>query len=365
MPRKNNPFGPKNRPLPRSKRKELTKKGIVTVPVSEPAKAPGEKYHSEMFKFLKGPRMRMRETLGTLLDRYAGKSDKPGIFSFIGEFLTNMTILRSEEAAQNRDDEAIRISKEFSEGVNSDQKKKFKKGAEHIGLETIEPILGEKNVEQQLSTAVFQNVSLIGNLPDKYFNDVQRMVFAQLGINIPEPEKETPGKKTNRMSKGKVLQATPVQKPQVLDLADIILLASKTELNPVPSQGSMIEKLMEVEGVDRTRAQLIARDQTQKVFSALEEARGRDAGMQWYMWSGSNDNRERPTHRANNNKVFHVDFPPEETGPPGRDVNCRCRRRWLVSKKQIMNIKESDLGYTGKYKQKAREKLKNEQGKNT
>lgn len=354
MPRRNNPFGPRNRPLSRNKRKELNKKGMKTVNVSDPAKASAVRYKQDMFGFLSGPRKRIRETMAGLTERYGGKSDKTNIFSFIGEFLHNLSVVRSENAAQRREDETEKIAIDFTSSVNKDQKRKFKRNTEDIGLETIEPIFGEKNVDDQLTTAVFQNVSLIKNLPDKYFNDIQRMVFAQIGIIIPEVEK--PDKKIDPK---KVLQITPVEEPQILDLAEIVLLASEAELKPVPTQTSMIEKLVEIDGVNKSRAQLIARDQTQKVFSALEEARGKDTGMQWYMWSGSDDNRERPTHRANNNKVFHVDFPPEETGPPGADVNCRCRRRWLVSKTQIANIKEKDLGYKeSKTKKKLMEKLK-------
>ncbi|MCK4813980.1 MAG: minor capsid protein [Candidatus Marinimicrobia bacterium] len=307
----------------------------------------------------------MKESLTGLVERYGGKSDKESIFSFIGEFLSNLSIVRSENANQNRKDAAEKISIDFTSSVNKDQNRKFKRNAEAIGLEIVEPVLGERNVEDQLSDAVFQNVFLIGNLPDKYFNDIQRMVFSQIGIDLPEPETSIPGKKTKKMSKKKVLQATPVEEPQVFDLADIILKASKVELKAIPEKTSLIEQLMEIEGINKTRATTIARDQTQKVFSALEEARGRDAGMLWYIWSGSDDNRERETHRANNNKIFHVDFPPEETGPPGQDINCRCRRKWLVSKTQIHNIAEKDLGYkTGsKYRSKAIEKLR--QAKNS
>ena len=360
MPRRNNPFGPKNRPLPRRMRKELNRKGVKSINVSDPSKAPAVKYKSDMFKFLAGPRARIRETMAGLTQRYGGKSDKTNIFSFIGEFLHNLSVIRSENATQNRDDETKKISVDFTSSVNKDQKKKFKRNAENIGLEIIEPPLGEKNIGEQLSTAVFQNVSLIKNLPDKYFNDIQRMVFAQIGIDLPVPD-ETKDKTSDK----KVLQVTPVQKPQILDLAEVVLMARDVDLKPIPTKTSMIEQLIEIDGVNKRRAELIATDQTQKVFSALEEARGKDAGMQWYIWSGADDNRERPTHRANNNKVFHVDFSPEETGPPGHDVRCRCRRRWLVSKTQIMNIKESDLGYKGSKLEKVKEKLKNEQGRNT
>jgi SPP1 gp7 family putative phage head morphogenesis protein len=72
------------------------------------------------------------------------------------------------------------------------------------------------------------------------------------------------------------------------------------------------------------RARLIARDQTSKLLGALNEVRQKEAGIDSYIWSTCHDDRVRETHAANDGKRFRWDSPPEETGHPGEDVQCRC-----------------------------------------
>lgn len=77
-------------------------------------------------------------------------------------------------------------------------------------------------------------------------------------------------------------------------------------------------------GILDRRAQLIARDQTAKASSSLDELRQDQAGITRYRWSGVLDNRERESHRAQEGKIFAWAVPPEGTGHPGHDINCRC-----------------------------------------
>lgn len=45
--------------------------------------------------------------------------------------------------------------------------------------------------------------------------------------------------------------------------------------------------------------------------------------MEFYIWRTQEDNRVRPSHAANNGKVFSYNkIPP--TGHPGEDYYCRC-----------------------------------------
>jgi SPP1 gp7 family putative phage head morphogenesis protein len=76
--------------------------------------------------------------------------------------------------------------------------------------------------------------------------------------------------------------------------------------------------------VTDSRAHLIARDQTSKLTSAFNMARQTSLGIEEYQWQGVDDDRERESHVENNNQIFRWDSPPEETGHPGDDVNCRC-----------------------------------------
>lgn len=51
----------------------------------------------------------------------------------------------------------------------------------------------------------------------------------------------------------------------------------------------------------------------------------------YYIWRTSGDNKVRPSHAANNGRIFAWDNPPA-TGHPGEDFNCRCKAEPYVSK---------------------------------
>jgi len=93
--------------------------------------------------------------------------------------------------------------------------------------------------------------------------------------------------------------------------------------------------------VVRSRAELIARDQTLKLYGQIQEERQTQAGIEEYVWSTSQDERVRgnpggiyPKSHGNHWKLegrtFRWDDPPvvdEETGRrehPGGDFQCRC-----------------------------------------
>jgi SPP1 gp7 family putative phage head morphogenesis protein len=87
--------------------------------------------------------------------------------------------------------------------------------------------------------------------------------------------------------------------------------------------------LQERVGVSKSRAQLIARDQTLKLNAQIAEHRQRAAGVSEYRWSGALDERERPMHRALEGQKFSWDDPPEtsdngDRNHPGEDFQCRC-----------------------------------------
>jgi SPP1 gp7 family putative phage head morphogenesis protein len=89
-------------------------------------------------------------------------------------------------------------------------------------------------------------------------------------------------------------------------------------------------KLEERLGVVRSRAELIARDQTLKLYGQIQEARQTDAGIEEYTWSTSEDERVRSRHQALDGTTQRWDSPPivdERTGRrahPGGDFQCRC-----------------------------------------
>ena len=85
------------------------------------------------------------------------------------------------------------------------------------------------------------------------------------------------------------------------------------------------------------RAQLIARDQTRKITSAMNAARAQAVGVEEFEWvhsGGSND--PRPEHVAMNGKIYRYDDPPiidpktGERGMPGQLINCGCTARPII-----------------------------------
>lgn len=92
-----------------------------------------------------------------------------------------------------------------------------------------------------------------------------------------------------------------------------------------------IRRMLEEQlGFERSRAELIARDQTLKLYGQIQEQRQRAAGFTQYVWTTSLDERVRPGHAVLDGAVIDWDDPPvvdERTGRrahPGGDYQCRC-----------------------------------------
>lgn len=78
--------------------------------------------------------------------------------------------------------------------------------------------------------------------------------------------------------------------------------------------------------VSKSRAALIARDQTSTLVSELNQARQIQAGITQYEWSTSRDERVRERHEKLDGRTFRWgEATPAEGGQsPGKPINCRC-----------------------------------------
>jgi SPP1 gp7 family putative phage head morphogenesis protein len=97
------------------------------------------------------------------------------------------------------------------------------------------------------------------------------------------------------------------------------------------SNADVAKSLQEIDGIGRQRARLIARDQASKLNAAMNEYRQGQAGVTHYKWATILDGRERPSHNANNGKIFPWARAPEKTGHPGHQINCRCRALAVIT----------------------------------
>lgn len=86
----------------------------------------------------------------------------------------------------------------------------------------------------------------------------------------------------------------------------------------------LAKEIERIGDVTESRAKLIARDQTSKMNGAFNQARQTSLGIDKYQWQTSGDERVREDHAENDGKVFSWNDPPDGTGHPGHDVNCRC-----------------------------------------
>ena len=88
-----------------------------------------------------------------------------------------------------------------------------------------------------------------------------------------------------------------------------------------------IRKISNKFGINRSR--LIARDQISKLNGQLTMMRSQRSGIDEYIWSTSQDERVRPSHREKNNKKRNWN----ENPIPGEEIQCRCVAIPLISNK--------------------------------
>lgn len=175
--------------------------------------------------------------------------------------------LRIEVLAQS-------IASDFVGSSDRVNKEKFYSAVEEsIGV-NVGAIIQKESLEDILVATTRENVSLIKSIPEEYFKKIESIVFS--------------GTTQGRSAK------------------------------------SMMEKIRETGNVTQNRAKLIARDQSSKLNSALNEQRQRNLGVEEYIWRTSGDERVRDSHKSKNGKIFRWDSPPADTGHPGQDIQCRC-----------------------------------------
>lgn len=239
-------------------------------------------YQKHLFALVRAMMDAVTSELVPLLRRLEPQYVKPRITSdsrsnFIQDAYAaelNRTMLQMSRRARDIGGLAERISSEMVNGVNNKQRRQFYKSIERsIGV-NLNGIVQEPGVADVLESKVMENVSLIQSLPDEYYKKINTIV-------------------NDMTSRGR-------------------------------SSSSLIKQLRKAGIATKKRAKLIARDQTQKLNSAITQSRQEALGITEYEWQTSSDERVRESHKRNNGKTFRWDSPPAETGHPGEDIQCRC-----------------------------------------
>ena len=165
--------------------------------------------------------------------------------------------------------------------VNTTHRRKFVSTMKDAIDIDINKLLSDDNVKDVLLASNRENVALIKSIPPEYFKKIEHIIFT-----------ETVRKKTAK---------------------------------------SLIEQIVAIGHSTVTRARLIARDQTSKLNSHLNQHRQQGLGISEYVWITADDARVRQSHKKNNGKVFRWDTPPEATGHPGHNVQCRCVAQAIIN----------------------------------
>ena len=182
---------------------------------------------------------------------------------------------------------APRMAEHFAQAANkrseASLKKIFRDGGLTIGK--FRPTRAQRDV---LKAAIHENVSLIKSIPERYFTQVETLVYQSVAR----------GGRLDQLAKD----------------------------------------LQKQYGVTKRRAALIARDQNHKVTSALTHSRYDSVGISEAIWVHSSAGHEpRPTHvKAGRDKVRYnvregwYDPAVKQKIFPGQLINCRCQSTPVV-----------------------------------
>lgn len=232
----------------------------------------------------KTPEVRYRKHLESLvrqLRRDINNNVIPVLRQFESEYVNDAYAQTLEQVFNNlrlayRDINvnARKVASEFVNQTNNVNKTRFYKSVENaIGI-NIQSIVQNEGLEDILVATTRENVNLISSISDQYLSKIETLVF--------------------------------------------------TNTTQGSTAGSMIKQIQKVGSTTAKRAKLIARDQSSKLNSAINQQRQQNLGVEEYVWRTSQDDRVRPNHASKNGKTFRWDDPPKDTGHPGQDIQCRC-----------------------------------------
>ena len=177
-------------------------------------------------------------------------------------------------AYENIGRQANIVANSFVNESNNVNKRRFYSAMEEAVGVNVQAIVQNENLEDILVATTRENVSLIKSIPEEYFKKIESIVFT--------------GTTQGRNSQ------------------------------------SMIKEIQKLNNSTTKRAKLIARDQSSKLNSALNQQRQQNLGVEEYIWRTAGDERVRDSHKSKNGKIFRWDSPPADTGHPGEDIQCRC-----------------------------------------
>lgn len=132
-----------------------------------------------------------------------------------------------------------------------------------------------------------------------------------------------------------IAKMLPTWRRENVDLVRTMFGKEKTKLEQLLADGAgrrfetLARDIEDRFGITTRHAELIARDQTNKLNSRISHTRMRAAGITQAIWTAVADERTRESHMALDGEPFDLDDPPtpedeDEPALPGEPINCRC-----------------------------------------
>lgn len=238
------------------------------MPVKTP-KSPEVSYRKELEAMVLTLRSQVSKVIIPLLKQYESDYVRDSYARTLEEAFN-----RLRRAYVDVDRNAQIIANSFVTNTSSVNKRRFYQSIEGAVGVDLQSIVQSEGLDNVLLSSTRENVSLIKSIPEEYFKKIEGIVF-----------------------RGTITGT---------------------------KAGSMISQITAIGHSTTKRAKLIARDQTSKLNSALNEQRQRNLGIEEYIWRTAGDDRVRDNHKSKNGQVFRWDNPPKDTGHPGQDIQCRC-----------------------------------------
>lgn len=186
--------------------------------------------------------------------------------------------------------------------------------------QTIKVEFGNKYTEDEIRRLASNSANEISNFNR---NQLTRILSNSLGVDIflSEPYLQTT---LDAYVKDNVALISSIPTDQLSEVEQTVKRAIRSGQSVKDTEKLIKERWSDaLKDKPKNRAELIARDQSGKLFGELNHIRQTELGIDEYIWRGVKDDRERETHRRNEGKKIKWSEPPD-TGHPGEDYQCRC-----------------------------------------
>lgn len=218
----------------------------------------------------------------------------------------------------------------------------------------------------EMSTLAHPRMDAIEKLP---IQTLSRSIRAIFGVDVSQQAAESMATGVNRFNAEEfrkvVKSALGVDvfaaEPWLADVLEASTTANVALIESIPNKllpeveglinrayngGMRVEALAdEIFGrfdVAESRAKLIARDQTSKLNGALTRLRQQNVGVEQYIWRTSLDERVRDSHAEKEGQTFSWSNPPDDTGNPGDDYQCRCYAEMVLPDNLAPSLDDED-----------------------